>query len=365
MKSLFSICYVIALALTMTNIACAPKDKRFQSKTFINKDKKTIADQKALAKKKARAREAQEYKINPSRIAESEIYILVKSLEVQSLGSDNTELDLNLVVNVIAESTDTRLEVIRVSLGNLKASDKNLEFDKEIKIDRNELNKAILQLSKLTNNTNIKLEFSLNKNFQSFDAFGTPTEDKAIATYLLESKEITNQTKDYKVVTTNKDDKEKMSLSLAVFSQGKYTINKGLLKEKGTLLCQVKLDDEDEASQELEISIDSLKISNIFKDDTSNSDTSTIKQNILASAHDGNRKIDDIITVDTLDRDSKTIVSLKQESCKLSITDESKSEIGVSIILVNNNEETQTINMFGCCIEKPKSRSAKTTDVIK
>ena len=349
MRSVSYVIFSFFLSLAMFNLACSPKDKRFQSKKYINKDKLT-KDSKDGVSPTVRGGNEEAFNVNPSGINNSEIYIMVKDLEVGNLS--NQSLNMKVVVRLIVND-NIHLELASIDLGTIN-QEKLHQLDQEIRLERAHLNKALIELSETYKNGNISLDVSLEKSEEVSQNGGNTTQQQIkLASQSIDTREIKNEKVDYTLRSAEENSKPTFTLNISIFSKGDYQITQGFVSDKGTLICELKSENSTKYNQLLEVTADSLSMLDISEARV-NGDLdfsyASLQQVLLGSYYDQNSKTDIILAVDPINN-AATSVTIKMENCGSYIHEKEMSAE------VFTRFDTHSISLTGCCIEKSKLSS--------
>lgn len=381
MKLFVSMCMTISALALMTS-ACAPKDKRFQSKTFINKDKllktskkddkkttpETTTETNTKVEQPPESSSSIEQRfssINPSGLLSPELNINIQKINIGNLKDLNNELDLKLIVSLVNKG-GSHIPISELSLEKIIINDaqKDVSLQSKLRINRDELNKQIQNFKEGFRTNDVAIEISLQLN-QSFKKEGDKvnTDSSTIAQQTFEIKELNTSGKTILIKST---DKNKMAsgetvqgveLELILSNEGAFKITDGLIKSKGTLVCQFQKTAAVNRLSSLIIEISDSKIKVIEKSElseVSDFDMASVQQNVIYKSISEEQSIENIISMDLSDNNSKSIITLSEQKCDLT-TDKTESyPINAQVEALNTLNNKEYVNLKGCCIESSK-----------
>ncbi|MCB0392080.1 MAG: hypothetical protein KDD58_12365 [Bdellovibrionales bacterium] len=381
MKLLVSMCITLS-ALAMLTTACAPKDKRFQSKSFINKDKqlkttkkddkKTTSDTPTTTttttEQPAESTQSIEQRINsfnPSGLLSPELNIDIKKINIGNLKDLKNELDLKLIVSLVSkEGSLIPVSELNMEKINITDTQKEISLESKLTINRSELNEQIQNFKESFRTNDVAIEISLQMN-QSFNVEGDngKTDSSTIAAQKIEIKDLNTSGKSFLVKST---DENKMAsgetvqgveLELLLSNEGAFKITDGLVKSKGTLVCQFQNTDAVNKLSSLIMEISDGKIKILEKSelsDVNDFDMSSVQQNVVYNNINEEQNIENIISIDSIDNNSKSVLTLSEQKCDL-IADKTESyPIKAQVEALNTLNNRKYLNLNGCCIESSK-----------
>ena len=351
MKALIYMCMSLA-ALAMLSSACAPKDKRFQTKTFINKDGKKTGDgdqQKPVPVGPRGIQGSAVANLNPSGITETMIIANIEKLETTTGDKFEKDLNLTVTINLVAYEGDKivqEYELLRSQLDKVSPTSSVLHTKKSLEISKENLNTQMRLISETSESKNVKFEVAILSTIENEKDNSTDIE--TIGSTVIETKEITKDGKKVEVLAEGN-----LKLTATLKSSGVLRITEGLIKDSGTLICSF-IDGKGNTSQLLEVSDQAMKLSEASEIDGKALDFDMSSTQLDNSSHKiSEDKNTEVLLSVSPDKSVTAKLSLKKEKCEVPI-EIGGSQISADLSFVN---ETVSNNIYGCCIEKSKLQS--------
>ncbi|MCB0356343.1 MAG: hypothetical protein KDD40_05010, partial [Bdellovibrionales bacterium] len=360
----FASIFMLCSALVVMTTACAPKDKRFQSKTFVNKgplklNKKDKTDKDKSIKSANRVDKAEVNAVseqNPSGITDTKVFVKLNNLNIGSLAdaTGTNDLQLNIHIRIIkADDADMFTELVMLPLPAVAETTKSVNINEVLELSRDKINSELKKLKEIANTSDLKMEISLSQQYVDGD---NTIESAKIMAKTIDLKEIKAQAAEIEIHSDSHsrdpegDAVENVQLTLSIYSEGKYTITQGMIAEQGTLICAFN-DRSGKLSQMVELSTQKIIIADesVVLDNYDFTMSST-QQSLITSTISEDKNSETFVAIDDQDEAIKTsLVITKGENCSVGSGEINNTAFNANLNIVNS---VVANSLYGCCIEK-------------
>jgi hypothetical protein len=381
MRTLLQKSLLACIGLAILTAACADKNSRFESKTFVNKGQeqsKTNKNKKVTASPSAVGAstgivnkvDTKINFINPSKLSQTQLVIELKS--VRALFDYQNLNEMELTADVVLSDPVKKIAhfVQRVDIETSSSIDGFLKIDKEIVISRAQINDYLQNLIKNQGSnadTGFVLELTVNYKSKT-DEDSKKCRNASVITAELSSMNSNGIELDSILSKCNEESDKKTNLAFTASVKTKdfFAAEKILYTSLG-LTCEV-INSKEKTSQLVVITksgVQQTLASNDknhtikFVQEVLNSPQDNLKSNEVVSAKIIQQKVDneytEYLSTNSLNESEeftgkKAFITLREQACDVKNSKTLGINLFKSAITIEQNDVQNTV-LKGCCLE--------------